>query len=274
MEGPGVRMIVEQLGPLAGRMVTSAGGSSRIDYGKITGQRLRQVHCIGKLLFLRFPRVSIRIHFLMWGRYRLDDPVEGKSPRLTLQFENGSRLDFYTTAVTLLSNAEVARLHDPALDPMDEHWDEEYSLARARKKADDLICDTLLDQEVLAGPGNLIKNEALFAERIHPASLTRCIPDPQLRGLFREVRDFSFRWLEGKRQGIRRPVTAIYQKGTCPSCGGKVRSGRMGRLKRISFWCPACQALYPCGEREGSLNDRVRTPVEDVGAFQQVPGRN
>jgi endonuclease-8 len=244
MEGPGVRMIAEELAPLAGRTVAQAEGSSRIDYGRITGQRLQRVHCIGKLLFLEFPEVSLRIHFLMWGRYRLNDPVEGKRPRLTLQFDDGSRLDFSTTAVALLQNEDVARLHDSTLDPMDECWDEDRAVARAREKADDLICDTLLDQEVLAGPGNLIKNEALFAERIHPASPTRCIPDGKLRALFREVRDFSFRWLERKRQGSRKPVVAIYQKGTCPSCGGKVRSGRMGRLDRISFWCPVCQKEF------------------------------
>ncbi|MDD1658440.1 MAG: hypothetical protein LUQ41_08305 [Methanomicrobiales archaeon] len=249
MEGPGVRMMVEELAPLAGRMVASAGGSSRIDYGSITGQHLQRVHCTGKLLFLRFPQVSIRIHFLMWGRYRLNDPVEGKKPRLTLRFDDGSRLDFYTTAVVLLENPDVARLHDPTLDPMDEHWDEDRAVALVRAKADDLICDTLLDQEVLAGPGNLIKNEVLFTERIHPRTPTRCIPDRKLRGLFREVRDFSLRWLDQKRQGNRRPVTAIYQKGTCPSCGGKVRSGRIGRFNRISFWCPACQEEeYRCGE--------------------------
>ena len=244
MEGPGVRMMVEELAPFAGRMVISAEGSSRIDYGRISGQRLQRVHCIGKLLFLEFPEVSLRIHFLMWGRYRLNDPVDGKIPRLTLRFGDGSRLDFYTTAVLLLPNEEAVRHHDPSLDVMDGRWDGDRAVALARAKAGDLICDTLLDQEVLAGPGNLIKNEALFAERVQPASVTRCIPDEKLRALFREVRDFSFRWLERKRQGSRKPVTAIYQKGTCPSCGGKVRSGRMGRLDRISFWCPACQQEY------------------------------
>ncbi|MDD1660419.1 MAG: hypothetical protein LUQ62_04345 [Methanomicrobiales archaeon] len=244
MEGPGVRRIVEELAHLTGRTVTAAEGSRRIDYGRITGQRLQRVHCIGKLLFLEFPEVSLRIHFLMWGRYRLNDPVEGKSPRLTLRFDDGSRLDLYTTAVTMLANREVAQLHDPARDVMDDRWDEDRAIELAREKDNDLICDTLLDQEVLAGPGNLIKNEALYAERIHPASPTRCIPDGKLRGLFREVRDFSIRWLERKRQGNRKPVTAIYQKGTCPSCGGKVRSGRMGRFNRISFWCPVCQDEY------------------------------
>jgi endonuclease-8 len=244
MEGPGVRLIVEELAPLTGRTVTHAGGSSRIDFARITGQRLQRVHCTGKLLFLEFPEVSFRIHFLMWGRYRLNDPMEGKSPRLTLTFDDGSRLDFYTTAVIMMANREVAQLHDPALDVMDDRWDEDRAVTLAREKPDDLICDTLLDQKVLAGPGNLIKNEALFTERVHPASPTRCIPDEKLRHLFREVRDFSFRWLERKRQGSRKPVVAIYQKGTCPSCGGKVRSGRMGRLDRISFWCPACQEEY------------------------------
>jgi endonuclease-8 len=133
MEGPGVRFIAEELAPLEGRLITSAEGSSRIEYGKVTGQRLRKVHCIGKLLFLRFSRVSLRIHFLMWGRYRQNDPAEGKRPRLTLQFDNGARLDFYTTAVMLLENREVERLHNPSLDPMDARWDVERSLDRARE---------------------------------------------------------------------------------------------------------------------------------------------
>jgi endonuclease-8 len=108
MEGPGVRLIVEELAPLTGRTVAHAGGSSRIDYGRITGRRLQRVHCTGKLLFLEFPDVSLRIHFLMWGRYRLNDPMEGKAPRLTLTFDDGSRLDFYTTAVIMMANREVA----------------------------------------------------------------------------------------------------------------------------------------------------------------------
>ena len=261
MEGPGVRMMVEELAPFTGRRVVSAGGSGRIDHAGITGQDLLSVHCIGKILFIGFPRVSLRIHFLMWGRYRVNDPVEGKVPRLTLQFGDGSQLDFYTTAVRLLHNGEVARLHDPALDPMDDRWDEGRSLARAREKAGELICDTLLDQEVLAGPGNVIKNEVLYSARIHPETPTRRIPDRRLLGLFREVRDYSLRWLEQKRQGNRKPATAIYQRGTCPSCGGKVRSGRTGRFRRISFWCPACQAEERCGEPRGRPGKGTRDPA-------------
>jgi endonuclease-8 len=131
-----------------------------------------------------------------------------------------------------------------------------------------------MDQGVLAGPGNIIKNEVLFARRIHPASPTRCIPDVILGDLFREVRAFSLRWLERKRLGNRKPVLSLYQKGTCPSCGGKVQSGRMGRLERLSFWCPACQEEYRCGEQEGSPQQQGRYPGSGSRRISAEHGRD
>ncbi len=50
-----------------------------------------------------------------------------------------------------------------------------------------MICDALLDQEIFAGSGNIIKNESLFMARIHPESICYQIPDEQLKELLKDV---------------------------------------------------------------------------------------
>lgn len=38
-----------------------------------------------------------------------------------------------------------------------------------------MLCDVLLDQAVLPGVGNIIKNEALFDSGLHPAVMVGCL---------------------------------------------------------------------------------------------------
>jgi endonuclease-8 len=247
MEGPGVRTIVDRLSPLLGRRVISTEGKSRFPLERIIGEAVTRIYPIGKLLFLEVPPCTLRVHFLMWGRYRLNREIAGKVPKLILTFDDGSLLRFYASAIALLSSDEVRRIYDSSLDPMDVAWDMERAVQLVKGKGEGMICDTLLDQMILPGVGNLIKNEALFSARVHPASLSGCIPGEVLRHLLLGVRDFSFTWYRCDQEGKKiNPILSIYRKKVCPECGGEVESGRIGSLQRISFWCPACQEKYRC----------------------------
>jgi endonuclease-8 len=247
MEGPGVRTIVDRLSPLLGRRVISTEGKSRFPLERIIGEAVTRIYPIGKLLFLEVPPCTLRVHFLMWGRYRLNREIAGKVPKLILTFDDGSLLRFYASAIALLSSDEVRRVYDSSLDPMDVAWDMERAVQLVKGKGEGMICDTLLDQMILPGVGNLIKNEALFSARVHPASLSGCIPGEVLRHLLLGVRDFSFTWYRCDQEGKKiNPILSIYRKKVCPECGGEVESGRIGSLQRISFWCPACQEKYRC----------------------------
>jgi endonuclease-8 len=247
MEGPGVRTIVDRLSPLLGRRVISTEGKSRFPLERIIGEAVTRIYPIGKLLFLEVPPCTLRVHFLMWGRYRLNREIAGKVMKLILTFDDGSLLRFYASAIALLSSDEVRRIYDSSLDPMDVAWDMERAVQLVKGKGEGMICDTLLDQMILPGVGNLIKNEALFSARVHPASLSGCIPGEVLRHLLLGVRDFSFTWYRCDQEGKKiNPILSIYRKKVCPECGGEVESGRIGSLQRISFWCPACQEKYRC----------------------------
>jgi endonuclease-8 len=247
MEGPGVRTIADRLSPLVGRRVVSIDGRSRFPLGKIKEKTVERIYPVGKLLFLRFPECTLRVHFLMWGRYRLNGEISGKVPKLSLSFDDGSVLRIYASAIALLRNGEVERAYDPSLDPMDSAWDVERAVRLVRGRGREWICDILMDQALLPGAGNIIKNEALFMARVHPANPSGCIPPEVLSRLLLAVRDFSFTWYRCDREGKRiNPFLSVYRKKDCPVCGGKVESGRMGALERISFWCPACQLRYRC----------------------------
>jgi endonuclease-8 len=247
MEGPGVRTIADRLAPLAGKRVTAIDGKSRFPLGKIPGEPVERIYPVGKLLFIRFPACTLRVHFLMWGRYRLNGEIPGKVPKLALSFEGGSVLRIYASAIALLTNGEVEEAYDPSLDPMDPAWDPGRAARLVKGKGGEEIGDGLQDQAILPGVGNIIRNEALFIARVHPASPSDCIPAEALARLLGVVRDFSFLWYRCDAEGTRiNPHLKVYRKKACPGCGGRVESGRTASLGRISFSCPACQVRYTC----------------------------
>jgi endonuclease VIII len=251
MEGPGVRTIADRLVPLLGRRVTALDGRSRFPLGKLAKEPVERIYPVGKLLFLRFPAGTLRVHFLMWGRYRLNGEIPGKVPKLTLSFDDGSVLRIYASAIALLGNDEVEKNYDPTFDPMDPAWDRERASSLLNGRGGEEVGDSLMDQAILPGVGNIIRNEALFTARVHPASPSGCIPAAVLQELLEAVRGFSFTWYRYDAEGKRiQPALKVYRKKTCPECGGRVASGRTGSLRRISFWCPACQVKHRCPGHE------------------------
>ena len=63
-----------------------------------------------------------------------------------------------------------------------------------------LMCDTLLEQNVFSGVGNIIKNEVLYRTHVHPESLTGKIPKIKIREIIREARIYSFEFFEWKKK--------------------------------------------------------------------------
>ena len=61
-----------------------------------------------------------------------------------------------------------------------------------KTKSDILICDALLEQDIFAGVGNIIKNELLYSVRVHHKSLVGKIPTAQINKLIDKTRIYSF----------------------------------------------------------------------------------
>lgn len=244
MEGPSLKAVADTLLKFEGETIISASGNAKIEFNDLFGQKIDRIFTIGKLLFIKTERLSVKIHFLMFGSYRINENREGMKPRLSLFFETGY-VHFYNCAVRNIDNELIENQFDEELDIISPEWKPKKAVSLARKKEKEFICDVLLDQEVFTGVGNIIKNEALFLAHIHPLSVVGKIPSRKLEELTRETRRFSRLFYETRRSGQRiGGIQKIYRKKRCSLCHEKVMTKRTGQRNRRSHFCPQCQILY------------------------------
>lgn len=242
-EGPSIvimREAVEAL-HLKGKEVLHVAGNAKIDKERLRHQKVKAVRSWGKHFLLCFKDLTLRVHLLMFGSYRINERKD-TTPRLSLGFKD-AELNFYTCSVKLL-DGDVNDHYDWSRDIMSEQWDSAQALKHLKEHPDMLACDALLDQDIFAGSGNIIKNEVLFITRIHPQSVIGKIPQARLKAMIKEVRDYSFKFLEWKKALTLKQHWLAYTKTTCPRCHIPFKKQQLGKTKRRSFFCDNCQKLY------------------------------
>jgi endonuclease-8 len=241
-EGPSIVILTEQAARFAGQTILRAEGNSKIDKTRLIGERVVALRRFGKQFLIELHNFSIRIHLLMFGSYRIDERKEAP-PRLALAFANGE-LNFYSCSVRYLEG-ELDDLYDWRVDVMSDRWDPARARRALRATPDVLVCDALLDQDVFAGVGNIIKNEVLFRIRVHPLSTVGALPARKLRELVDEARKYSFEFLEWKKAFVLREHWLAHNRSICPRDQIPFQRAYLGRTHRRSFFCERCQKKYP-----------------------------
>jgi endonuclease-8 len=135
-------------------------------------------------------------------------------------------------------------VYDWHADVMSEHWDPALARKRLRQHPDTLACDALLDQDLFAGVGNIIKNEVLFRIKVHPMSRVGALPAPKLRALVQEARQYSFDFFQWKKAFVLKKHWLAHTKRTCPRCDIAFVKAHLGKTQRRSFFCERCQVRY------------------------------
>ena len=240
-EGPSIVILRGEVAPFTGRTIRRAEGNAKIDMGRLVGKPVVAFRSFGKQTLIELPDVAIRIHLLMFGSYRINERKEA-APRLSLQFDEGE-LNFYSCSVRLLEG-DLDELYDWRTDVMSDAWDPALARKRLRAMPDTLVCDAMLDQDVFAGVGNIIKNEVLFRIRTHPLSTIGALPARKLRELVEQARQYSFEFLEWKRAFVLRKHWLAHNKSICPRDHVKFHRAYLGRTNRRSFFCELCQRRY------------------------------
>jgi endonuclease-8 len=241
-EGPSIVILREQAAKFRGRVIRAASGNSKIDKAPLVGQRIASLRSFGKQFLIETPIATLRIHLLMFGSYRIDERRPDREARLHLEFARGE-LNFYSCSVRYL-DAPPDELYDWRTDVMADAWSARLALRRLRAQPHTLVCDALLDQEIFAGVGNIIKNEVLYRIRVHPLSTVGALPAAKLRELVREARQYSFDFLAWKKRFVLRKHWLVHNKGTCVRDGTKLTRAWLGQRQRRTFWCGHCQRLY------------------------------
>ncbi|MFC5437859.1 DNA-formamidopyrimidine glycosylase family protein [Rhodanobacter umsongensis] len=240
-EGPSIVILCNDAARFAGRTILRADGNAKIDMQRLPGQRVSSIRSFGKQTLLELPGFAIRVHLLMFGSYRIDERKD-TVPRLSLGFDNGE-LNFYSCSVRLLEG-ELDELYDWRSDVMSDQWDPALARARLRKMPDTLACDALLDQNLFAGVGNIMKNEVLYRIRVHPLSTIGALPPRKLGELVRQARVYAFEFLEWKRAFVLRKHWLVHNRSRCPRHDIPLTRAYLGTTNRRSFFCECCQKLY------------------------------
>ncbi|MEE4163410.1 MAG: DNA-formamidopyrimidine glycosylase family protein [Woeseiaceae bacterium] len=228
--------------------------------GRFAGATIRSIEARGKHLWLDLDNdSSIRTHLGMYGSwhvYKHSERWRKPARQASLVLESGDEryVCFNARDVEIVDRPGVReRVLDARLGPdlIATVVDPARLLARAREfdTGDTLLIDTLLDQRVAAGIGNVYKSEVLFLHRLPPDRALAATPDETIAGCFLTAADLLRRNLGGGKRTTRFAgdmAGRLWVYGRtgqlCHECDTPIRQRRMGRHHRGTYWCPRCQA--------------------------------
>ena len=243
-EGDAIHRAARRLQPLVGERIEvetrHARARAAIDAARYDGRRLESVAAHGKNLVFRFEGgLVIRSHLRMSGRWSVRPRGEHRTgtpwlvlrgARLEAALWNGPVLDPHVRALEKLGPDILAS--PPDLDAM---------LARMR------VCDptrtigeTLLDQSVVSGIGNMWLAETLWRIGLSPWRPLHDVGEP----IRRSALETAAATMSAAVENGRTPGRNVYRHAgrPCPRCRTRIESRGQGDANRTAYWCPTCQS--------------------------------
>lgn len=240
-EGPSLVILKEELDSFKGRKVLQVIGNSKENIQQLKGKKIEDFKSWGKHFLICFKGVTLRIHFLLFGKYSINEkkltPV-----RLGFQFTKGE-INFYSCSVKFISDP-LSKVYDFTADVMNDDWDSKGARKKLRTKGGMLVCDALLDQQIFSGVGNIIKNEVLYRIKVHPETEVGNLPAKKINELIKEARNYSFDFLKWKKEYVLRKHWLAHTKKTCTWDGAPIIKKYLGKTNRRTFYCESCQVKY------------------------------
>ena len=224
------------------------GISARELMRRVKSHRFEHSRRHGKHLFVRADdELWLRLHFGMTGslHYLNCDEEPPKTARVLFHFAKNNQLAFDDQRkfgeIGLIKNVdEYLRKRGIGPDALDISFSQFRSILRTHRGAVKAI---LLNQQLIAGIGNLYADEILFRACMHPATEAASLSDKNLGRLFRATRYVLEKAIVLKTDFDRLPkswlLTHRGKRGRCPRCGRALKSATIGG--RTSWFCTHCQ---------------------------------
>jgi formamidopyrimidine-DNA glycosylase len=228
---------------------------------KVVGVRRR-----GKMLLIDFEKnLSLLIHLKMTGQllfYPREEPLDKhthfifsfKDENNELRFRDVRKFGFISCLRTFDASCadELKNLGPEPLEIKFPHFKKLFQGRKARLKS------LLLNQNLIAGIGNIYADEILFQAKLHPLFPASHLGDEDLKRLLKAMRDVLRKAISHKGSSIRTFTNAEGKRGefqdyhqvygreslSCFICGEKIKRLRLGG--RSSFFCPRCQKEKRC----------------------------
>jgi formamidopyrimidine-DNA glycosylase len=281
-ELPEVETVVRELRPLlTSRRITSVRRVTRKKLRKpwsstwdnlLKGRRIDRLERRGKWIVVLLDNDHpLVFHLGMTGKLTVEPSEEPREPHVHLVFgldEGEKELRFLDIrrfgSVTLYSSEEElnqffvsAGLGPEPFDLDADYWRDCLGGTTRALKA------LLLDQQVVAGVGNIYADEALFEARLHPARRGRDLDARGAQRLRRAIAKILERAIKLRGSSIRNYVGALGRRGDyqkehrvyghagkpCPRCQTPI--ARIRLAGRSTHFCPNCQPREAASNGKG-----------------------
>ncbi len=224
----------------------------------LIGKRIENLTRRGKYLLFHLSGGYIMVLHLRMTGSLLFEPVEvTRFARAVFLFEHGIQLVFndvrrFATARLVREEAEaVGKL---GIEPLCDDFTPE-ALAGLLSGRTAAVKAVILNQNVIAGIGNMYADEALFCARIHPARSAGSITSKEAAALHKAITAVLAQAIADSGASVRDYCTPEGANGTahfrfmvahrrgerCMVCGGPVE--RTVIAGRGTYFCPVCQKL-------------------------------
>lgn len=227
----------------------------------ITGQQVVSVNRRAKQIIIGLANNhSLVVHFMLEGyaRFFYAGEEAAGTPSVTLTFHTEEKLSFFKLTLGYLHLAPTVKLADiPELAGLGpEPLSPEFSLDIFRQRLLErraMIKPLLMNQEFIAGIGNVYSNETLFCSKIRPERKTTTLTEAEQSKLYHCIRDIlalatrlggvyeeKFAADDILTGGFEPHLKVAYRTGQpCYICRSSIETKRVGG--RNAFYCPVCQ---------------------------------
>lgn len=230
---------------------------------RVTQRRVVALSRKGKFIIIHLDQGYLIIHLRMEGKFfvtEVDHPwVTDKHTHARFYLDNGFVWTFHDVrkfgrigyVEELKDHKGLNRL---GYDVFDEDLNANYLFERAKNRSVE-IKNFLLDQQVMAGVGNIYANEILFDAQVSPFQPSNTLKKVEFEKILESTRQILSLALQQGGTSIRSytsslGVTGLFQQSlqvhakesqACERCGQLIE--RQKQAGRSSFYCPVCQPL-------------------------------
>ena len=232
---------------------------------QLTGKKIENIDRYAKYLLIRLSNnLTIVSHLRMEGKYRLVkiNTKKDKHDHVQIVFKDNSALRYNDVRkfgrmqlIKTGTEREKTGIGKLGVEPNSTAFTVSYlqnGLARKKKN----IKNTLLDQSVVAGLGNIYVDEVLWETKIHPLSQANTIPAERVAQLHDNINSLielaiaergttihTYLDANGKTGGFQKMLQVYGHKGEpCVRCGTPLEKIKVNG--RGTTFCPKCQVIY------------------------------
>lgn len=218
-------------------------GSARSFQTRMKDQTFGSVSRYGKYLFVELSRdQSLMFHFGMTGKFKYykEDKEEPKYSRIIFNLNDGGKLAFVCRRklgrVGLVDSKEdFIKEHELGPDAISLKWGE---FEEAMKGRSGKVKSILMNQQIIAGIGNVYSDEVLFQADIAPETGVDKLDAQELKKIFNKIKSIlpvviKIRDEDEFPEGFLHDFRKEGEK--CPKCGGEIVKATVGG--RSAYYC-------------------------------------